>query len=264
VSHHLLLSHGLAVEAIRTSSKQPVSVGITLNLNPVYPKTQSADDQQAVHRFDGVFNRLYLDPVFRGQYPDDIVAMFESIFPRFPDGDLKTIAVPLDFLGINYYSRTVVQHDPDFPLFNARPIQPDGNEYSQMWEIYPKGFYDLLLRIWEDYRQEAIFITENGIPVADCLDMDGRVRDYRRLRYFRDHLKEVHHAIQEGVPVRGYFAWSLMDNFEWAYGYQMRFGLIYVDFDSLSRTIKESGRWFAQVIKQNGFDPNQGSPYFPC
>jgi len=134
-------------------------------------------------------------------------------------------------------------------------VQPQGHEYSQMWEIYPPGFYSLLTRIWKDYQPAHIFVTENGVPVPDAPDADGRVRDVRRIRYLHDHLVQVHRAIAVGVPVRGYFVWSLLDNFEWAYGYRMRFGLVYVDYKTLMRTIKDSGRWYAQVIGENGLEP---------
>jgi beta-glucosidase len=253
--HHLLLSHGYAVEALRATAKQPLQVGIALNLSPVHSASDSEADQQAAHRYDGVLNRLFLDPVLRAQYPEDMVELLGPVMPQLEPDDMKHIAIPLDFVGINYYSRTVIRYDPDFPLIQASEIKPEGREYSQMWEIYPPGIYELLTRVWNDYRPTNIFVTENGVCVPDGVDFDGRVRDYRRIRYLRDHLVQVHRAIAEGVPVRGYLVWSLLDNFEWAYGYRMRFGLTYVDFETQKRTIKESGYWFAQVIRDNGFDP---------
>jgi beta-glucosidase len=173
----------------------------------------------------------------------------------------------LDLLGVNYYTRTVAKYDRKFPVVAASQVQPEGNEYSGMWEIYPEGIYEILTRIWKDYypplplgdragvrEMPEIMVTENGVPVPDGLDFDGRVRDERRIRYLRNHLAQVERSIQAGVPVKGYFHWSLMDNFEWAHGYTPRFGLIYVDYASLKRTIKDSGRWFANVIQADGFE----------
>jgi beta-glucosidase len=250
--HHLLLSHGLAVEALRETAGRPIEVGITLNLSPVHPATDSYEDGLAALRFDGLINRLFLDPVFRGEYPGDIEALLGPLFPKFQDEDMEVIGAETDFLGINYYSRTVVRNDPATAITEAVIVQPEGRPYSQMWEIYPQGMYEILTRVAEDYEPEHIYITENGIPVPDEVE-DGQVHDERRIEYLRDHLVQVHRAIEEeDVPVEGYFAWSLMDNFEWAYGYQMRFGLVHVDFESLERTIKDSGHWYAGVIQRNG------------
>ena len=175
-------------------------------------------------------------------------------------GDLETIH-NLDFLGVNYYTRTVIQHDPKFPIFSFIQTHPSGNEYSGMWEIYPEGLFELLQDIWDNYgsklepqgKMPEILVTENGIPVPDGIDFDGKVRDERRIRYLKNHILQVHQAIQKGVPVKGYFVWSFMDNFEWALGYAPRFGLVHVDFPTQKRTIKESGFWFSKVIANNGF-----------
>ncbi|MCX7682190.1 MAG: GH1 family beta-glucosidase [Anaerolineae bacterium] len=249
--HHLLLSHGLAVEALRASAARQLKVGIALNLNPVHPATERETDQLAATRFDGVLNRMFLDPLFFARYPEDIEELLGPVFPRIQEGDLTRISVPIDFLGVNYYTRSVVRYDESFPIIQARQIQPEGSEYSQMWEIYPPGLYELLLRLWADYKPTNIFITENGVPVPDGLDADGRVRDERRIRYLSRHLAQAHRAIAAGVPLRGYFVWSLLDNFEWALGYTMRFGLVYVDYQTQKRIIKESGWWYAQVIQEN-------------
>ncbi len=249
--HHLLLSHGLAVQAVRAAARRPVSVGIALNLSPVHPASEAPLDQAAARRMDGFLNRLFLDPIFLGRYPEDVRRLLGPLFPKVQPEDLQTIAQPLEFLGVNYYSRLVVRHDPSIPLLQALQVQPEGSEYSQMWEIYPPGIYELLLRVWNDYRPPAIWVTENGVCVPDGVDADGRVRDARRIAFLRDHLVQVHRALTEGVPVRGYFVWSLLDNFEWTYGYSMRFGLIYVDYDTLARTVKDSGWWYARVIREN-------------
>jgi beta-glucosidase len=252
VAHHLLLSHGYAVEALRATVDRPLQVGITLDFNPVHPASDSQRDLLAAERLDAVRNRLFIEPVFLGRYPERAVELLKPLFPQVQHDDLGHIAVPVDFLGVNYYTRAVVRHDPQSPMVEATEIQPVGSEYSQMWEIYPPGMYELLTRLWADYRPANILITENGVPVPDGLDADGRVRDERRIRYLRDHLAQIHRAIEDGVPVRGYFAWSFMDNFEWTLGYGMRFGLIYVDYETLERTVKDSGRWYAQVIRENG------------
>ena len=251
-THHLLLSHGLAVQAIRSESRKSTHVGIALNFSPVYPASDSEEDRQAVQRIDLVSNRLFLEPILQGKYPDEIMTLVGPLLPQIQTGDLETIATPIDFLGVNYYSRIVFRYDPEIALIQAVQVNPPESEYSQMWEIYPPGLYDLLKRIWQDYHPKNLLITENGVCVPDGIDFDGRIRDERRIRYLQDHLVQVQHALADGIPVSGYLVWSFLDNFEWTYGYRMRFGLVYVDFETLKRTIKDSGRWYADVIKRNG------------
>ena len=255
VAHNLLVAHGQAVQVLRAELPKTARIGIILNITPTYPATDTEVDRQAARRYDGVANRLFLDPLFRGEYPADMLELFGPIFPELQPGDLQTIAAPLDFVGLNYYMRAVMRNDPDVPLLQASQVYPPESEYSQMWEIYPPGMYDMLTRIQADYHPKEIFLTENGVCVTDGLDFDGRVRDERRIRYLREHLAQVQRAIQAGVPVKGYFHWTLMDNFEWAFGYRMRFGLVYVDFATQKRTIKESGRWYTNVIRNNGLNP---------
>ena len=253
--HTLLLSHGLAYEAIHSYAKQAVKVGITLNLIPVHPASQSKDDQSAAARMDSILNRSTLDPLLKGSTPINEFAIGKLLSGSLiKPGDLEKIK-KLDFLGVNYYSRTVAKYDRKFPVISASQVHPEGNEYSGMWEIYPEGLYELLMRIWKDYQPKCdLIITENGVPVPDGLDFDGRVRDERRISYLHKHLAQVHRAISEGVPVKGYFHWSLMDNFEWAHGYDQRFGLVFVDFKTQRRTLKDSGYWYAKVISENGFE----------
>ncbi len=259
---HLLLSHGLAVQALRAAAPQPLTVGITLNYSPMHPASNSEEDRAAARRFDGLINRMFFEPVLLGSYPEDMAEVFGPLMtPASPD-DLAIMHAPIEFLGLNYYNRTVVRHDPAVPIIAASQVQPEGREYSEMWEIYPPGMYEMISRVWNDYHPAAIYLTENGICVPDGIDFDGRVRDYRRIRYLRDHLAEVHRAIADGIDVRGYLVWSLLDNFEWALGYRTRFGLVYVDFETLARTVKDSGRWFAEVIAANGFDPD--ASVVPC
>jgi len=251
--HNLLLSHGLAVGAMRAASKSPINIGISLALYPVYPATDAPEDLLAAERYDCFSNRTVLDPLFCGKYPEEVTSQIPVLSAEIQPEDLRTISTPIDFVGVNYYTRTVVRDEPDFPILQALPTLPAGNEYSQMWEIYPSGIYDVLRRMTVDYKVNRLLITENGIPVADGIDFDDRVRDERRIRYHQDHLAQVHRAMADGCRVDGYFVWSLMDNFEWAYGYQMRFGLIYVDFETQARTIKDSGHWYSRTIQDNGF-----------
>jgi beta-glucosidase len=265
--HHMYLSHGLAAEAMRAAAKQPLKIGITLNLNPVHPASDSKRDTNAARRLDTGLNRMQLDPFLKGTSPLLDFGPGKLLSRGLvKSGDMEKMR-DLDLLGVNYYTRTMVKYNRKNPLLSADMVLPVGNEYSGMWEIYPEGIYEILTRIWQDYyaprasadqaglrRMPEIMITENGVPVPDGLDFDGRVRDERRTRYLRDHLGQVSRAMQEGVPVKGYFHWSLMDNFEWALGFAPRFGLVYVDYPSLTRTIKDSGHWFARVIQDNGFE----------
>ncbi|MEW6094691.1 MAG: GH1 family beta-glucosidase [Chloroflexota bacterium] len=253
--HHILLSHGLAAEAIRAEAKKALKIGITLNLTPVYPATDGKKDKIAAARVDAIMNRIVLDPLLKGTTP---IEEFKLVRPLvgglIKPGDLEKIR-SLDLLGVNYYSRAVIKHSAKVPIVNVEQVNPEGNEYSGMWEIFPEGLHALLTRIQKDYNPRCeLMITENGIPVPDGLDADGRIRDERRIRYLKNHIYQVHRAIQDGVPVKGYFHWSFMDNFEWALGYGQRFGLVYVDFKTQKRTVKDSGRWFAEVIRENGFD----------
>jgi beta-glucosidase len=255
VAHHLLLSHGEAVLALRAATPRSSAIGIALNLSPIHPASDSKADQLAARRFDGLLNRMFLDPIFRGQYPEDMLTLFGPLSPRVEPGDLERISVPIDFLGVNYYSRTVVRNGADLAIIQAQQIQPTGSEYSQMWEIYPPGLYELITRVYRDYKPSAMLITENGVPVPDRVDFDGHVRDARRSDYLHRHLVQAHRALSDGVPLHGYFIWSLLDNFEWAYGYDMRFGLVYVDFETQERIIKDSGHWYRRVIEQNAVAP---------
>ncbi len=252
--HHLLLSHGLAMEAICSVAKRPVEVGVTLNLNSVHPATSSKKDAQAAERVDMFMNRVVLDPLLKGTSPilDSSIAKFLT-GKLVKDGDFQKIQ-KLDVLGVNYYSRAVMKYDPKVPVMNVSQVQPEGNEYSGMWEIYPEGMYETLKLVWDYQPTCKLMVTENGIPVPDGIDFDGRVRDERRIRYVHNHIAQVHRAIQDGMAVKGYFHWSLTDNFEWAHGYGQRFGLVYVDFNTQKRIIKDSGRWFAKVIEQNGLE----------
>lgn len=254
-AHHLLLSHGKAVDVIRNRSKKNTEVGIVLSLSTVQPATNSAEDRSAAEKADILMNRTMLDPIFRGTYPEVLMQQLGAFFPSIEEEDMHTISAPLDFLGINYYSRNVISHDQDVPILEFKEEKPAGNPYSQMWEVYPEGIFEVIERVWQDYKPAKIFITENGICVADAPDFDQKVRDPRRIQYIQDHLIQVNRAIENKIPVEGYFVWSLLDNFEWAYGYNYRFGIVYVDFSDQKRCIKDSGFWYKKVIENGGFEP---------
>ncbi|MGE5221567.1 MAG: GH1 family beta-glucosidase [Omnitrophica WOR_2 bacterium] len=260
--HHLLLSHGYAVKALRSNASLPLQVGIALNMSPVYPARDTQRNWKAAVYADALGNRLFLDPILKGSYPDVFASTWvwkwleRSVSQPGRKGiqadDLEVISSPLDFIWINYYTRAVVRY---LPVIQSYPVIPPEGEYSDMWEIYPRGIYDLLIRLHKDYGHPNLIISENGVPVPDRVELDGKVHDPARIRYLETHLEQVHRAIQDGVPVTGYFIWSLLDNFEWVYGYSRRFGLVYVDYkDSLRRIPKDSSRWFAQVIQKNGVE----------
>jgi beta-glucosidase len=250
--HTLLLAHGEAVRAVRAASPQPARVGIALNLAPVYPVSDRPADRKAAATFDLFSNRICLDPILRGSYPADLWPRFGPFAPEIRGDDLAKIAEPIDFLGVNYYSRHVVAGRWWIPIMGGRMVRPKDGEFSPMWEIYPPGLNEILERVWADYRPPMILVTENGIPVPDVPHSAGAGNDPQRISYLGRHLRRLHQAVTAKVPVKGYFVWSLTDNFEWELGYAMRFGLIHIDFAALTRTPKDSFRWYAEVIRRNG------------
>lgn len=254
-THHLLLAHGLGISAIHESARRPVRVGITLNLTPVYPANDTPEDRQAVEFADALINQTTLSPIFQAQYPSSVMNLIGLLLPSGAADDLKAISTPIDFLGANYYSRAVIKADPNVPFVGFTYITPENKPHTQMWEIYPSGISDLLKQITQRYAPKEIIITENGMPDTQDVDLDGQVRDFRRIQYLQDHLIQVAEAIHAGVPISGYHVWTLLDNFEWALGYKPRFGLVHVDFSTLKRTPKVSYDWFKRVIQQNGFFP---------
>ncbi|MDZ7706205.1 MAG: GH1 family beta-glucosidase [Trueperaceae bacterium] len=247
-AHHLLLAHGSALPVMRANAPE-AQHGIVLNFNPSYPASDDPEDVAAARRLDGMFNRWYLDPVLKGRYPDDIWQGYGSDVPDVHDGDLEVMSGPIDFLGVNYYSRAVLAHDPDGDWPNLRGVSFDAERTDMGWEVYPEGLSDLLRRLEHDYDLPPVYITENGAAYPDKVD-DGEVRDEDRISYIRRHLEAVSDAMAHGVDVRGYFAWSLMDNFEWAFGYSKRFGLVYVDYETLQRIPKHSAHWYRDYIEQ--------------
>lgn len=256
------IAHAKGIKAYRSSLHSDGKIGITLDLFPVYPMTDSSLDKTAVLIIDGVFNRLFLDPVLKASYPKEILRIFTDLFklPSVPKEDLSLLKEnPIDFLGVNHYRphRVHAESHQDLTdvesLIVREPIK--GHEYSEMgWEVFPEGLYDLLIKIDKDYHHPVIYITENGMACKDENIVAGVVQDEDRLSYLKQYFEAAHRAIDDGVNLKGYFVWSLMDNFEWLHGFSKRFGLIRVDFETQERTLKKSALWYRDVINENGFD----------
>jgi beta-glucosidase len=263
-THHLLLGHGLAMERMRSAGDDN-QLGVTLNLHPGHPSRDTNADRETARRVDGQANRLYLDPLFRGEYPEDIFSYYgergaDLSFAR--DGDLQKISVPIDFLGINYYFRHTVREAPveegssvPFADLGARPVIPHAGEKTAMgWPVEPEGLKEMLVRIKDEYADVPIYVTENGRAVHDYVDPEGNVVDEERVSYLDSHFRAAHEAMEQGVDLRGYMVWSFLDNFEWAEGYSKRFGLVFVEYGSQQRVPKSSARWYSEVIKRNGLE----------
>ncbi|MBX6355510.1 MAG: beta-glucosidase [Micromonosporaceae bacterium] len=264
-AHHLMLGHGLAVQALRAADPD-AQVGVTLNLYAVSPQTGSAEDAEAARRIDGLANRFFLDPVLLGRYPADVVEDLRKVsdFGHVREGDLATVSTPLSMLGINYYSRYVVAAPDgrDEPSeYWRRPSDWPGSEHVRFvhrglpvtamnWEIDPPGLVEVLCRVATEYPRLPLYITENGAAFADEPGPDGTVDDPDRVAYLAEHVAACQRAIRMGVPLRGYFAWSLLDNFEWAWGYSRRFGLVYVDYATQQRIPKRSAYWFRDTCRR--------------
>jgi beta-glucosidase len=258
-AHHILLSHGRAVKVLREITPS-VPVGITLYLSPTRPGSDSPEDLAAARRADGYINRWFLDPVFGRGYPADLLEFYAKgqFLPRIEPGDLDEIAAPLDFLGLNSYFPTYVRAVEPGPgsewetaHFTGEELRARGFEVTETgWAVVPEAFRELLIRVQQDYNPPAIYITENGAAFPDEV-VDGTVHDPRRLAYLESHLTAAAEAIEAGVPIRGYFAWSLMDNYEWGLGFTVRFGIIYTDYPTQQRIIKDSGRWYQKLIEAN-------------
>jgi beta-glucosidase len=250
-SHHLLLAHGWAVPVIRRDSPG-AQVGIVLNMSPQVPASLSEADDKAARMADAGMNRLYADPLSGRGYPEEWQERNPLPAGLVQPGDMQVIQAPIDFMGINYYFRNIVRsQDVPEERNKQREVFPNEEHTEMGWEVYPEGLYDLLTRLKRDYAFPAYYITENGAAYADQVGPDGSVDDPKREAYIRAHLEQAAHAIGAGVPLRGYFVWSLMDNFEWAYGYTKRFGIVYVDYATQHRTPKSSARWYQRVIAEN-------------
>ncbi len=272
-THHLLLAHGLAVPILR-SAIPSAKVGITLNLGDHRPGSDHELDVAAARRADGNLNRLFLEPIFHGKYPEDMLEHYDQARPGFSvvkEGDLEQIAQPLDFLGVNYYfpstvvdsSRAtearlagyIVAQSEQFPDLRVRSLETPGRDRTSMnWEIAASGLTSLLVRVRNDYTKLPIYITENGAAFDDYVDPNGHVLDHNRVAYLQEHISAVHDAIDAGVNVEGYFVWSLLDNFEWSFGYSRRFGIVWVDFPTGNRLTKASYRWYRDTIASNSVE----------
>jgi beta-glucosidase len=243
VSHHLLLSHGLALQALRADGCR-CELGIVLNLSPVQPATGSPADVEKARLEDGKLLRWYMDPLFHAGYPQDVLDHLGADRPRIEPGDLQAIATPMDFMGLNYYSRAVVSAD------GVWDVRSSGREITDMgWEVYPEGLTQLLVRLHRDYPVPPLYVTENGGAFRDQLH-GGRVADADRTRYIAQHIAAVGEAMRQGVRMAGYMVWSLLDNFEWASGYEKRFGIVHVDYATQQRTLKDSACWYRDFLQR--------------
>jgi beta-glucosidase len=254
-AHNLLRAHGTAVRAFRASA-QTGEIGVVVNLEPKVPASDSEADRDAVRRADAYMNRFYLDPLLLGRYPDELQDVFGDAWSTFPQSDMALIAEPVDFIGINFYKRGVTAHDPDAWPVRAGLVPQPQNPFTALgwqWEVHPPSLTDVLLWMRERYGDRALYITENGAAFYDPpTPIDGAIDDPLRVHYLREHLRAAHRAIAAGVDLRGYYVWSLLDNFEWSAGYGPRFGIVHVDYATMQRTPKGSARYYADVIRSNG------------
>ncbi|WP_129779911.1 GH1 family beta-glucosidase [Peristeroidobacter soli] len=251
-AHHLMMAHGAAVQAYRAVGRN--NIGLVVNIEPKYPASQSDADLAATRRAEAYMNRQYLDPALLGAYPEELHEVFGDACPKWPDADLKLIKQPLDYIGVNYYTRAVVRSDPTaWPLKSTTVKQKQHTHMETGWEVYPQGLIDTLLWIRDKYGNPPVYITENGACFFDPPQVEGPVlEDPLRVDYLRKHITAVHTAIQHGADIRGYFAWSLFDNFEWAFGFSKRFGLVHMNYETLKRTLKTSAHFYSKVIATNG------------
>ncbi len=250
-SYHLLLAHGLGVQAIRAGAIAAPSVGIVNNLSPCEPVSASGEDLLAAERADGHTNRWWLDPIHGKGFPADMLELYGQALPERA-GDADVIAEPSDFLGVNYYFPMRIKADPTVATLGFRAVPADGAPQTAMgWEVHPQGLHDLIMRVTKDYDPPAVYVTESGSAWLDEPDENGYVVDEERAEYLCDHVDAVADAAALGAPVKGFFAWSLLDNFEWSYGYWPRFGLAYVDYQTQRRTLKRSGEIYADLVAEH-------------
>jgi beta-glucosidase len=253
-SHHLLLAHGQAVPVIR--SRCPgAQVGIALDYRAQTPASLSPADRAAAWLAGGEINRWFLDPLAGRGYPEDVRQAYGDDLQFVLPGDLRAVAAPIDFLGLNYYFRNIARSTAIPESENAPRAVFPGDEVTEMgWEVYPRGLLEMLAHVHFTYGFPSYYITENGAAVPDVVGPDGAVDDARRVSYIRRHLQTLHQAVELGLPVEGYFVWSLMDNFEWSEGFSKRFGLFYVDYGSQRRIPKTSAGWYRDVIRRNAVE----------
>lgn len=260
-SHNLMRAHGAAVQAYRAEGKH--EIGLVVNIEPKHAASDSVEDAAAVKRAHAYMNEQYLHPALLGRYPPEMKAIFGDAWPDFSDEDFRLIVQPLDFIGINYYTRSVTQAADSYPLNAAAVKQPLGTYTETGWEVYPAALTELLVWFKDTYGDTPLYITENGAAFYDppVAMADGRIRDPMRIDYLRKHLSAVHDAIEAGVDVRGYMVWSLMDNMEWSLGYAKRFGITHINYGTLQRTPKDSAHWYSRMIASNGGTLAEALPY---
>jgi beta-glucosidase len=251
-AHNLLRAHGAALAAYRALGRH--QIGIAINVEPKVAASERPEDVEATRRADGYMNRQFLDPLFRGAWPEEMREVFGEAWPDDADADLDRICCSVDFLGLNYYTRSVVRHDPAALPVRASAVRQPRSTYTETgWEVYPQGLTDTLVWLRDRYGEIPLVVTENGAAFYDPPTADGGlVEDPLRRAYYRDHLRAVRRAVELGVDVRGYCAWSLLDNFEWSLGYSKRFGLFHVDYATQRRSWKASARYYARVIESQG------------
>ncbi|MCC6444648.1 MAG: beta-glucosidase [Armatimonadetes bacterium] len=252
--HTLLLAHGLALQRFR-AAHYPGQIGITVNLSPAHPASNSPENRRAAERASAYSNRWFLDPIYKGEYPAEMKAAFRDRLPEFTPDEWALVNAPIDFVGVNYYSRSVVEDNPGDGFLETKSSIPEGAPVTDMgWEIYPEGLREILEWLDSRYDKPVLYVTENGAAFPDAANASGAVPDPTRLEYLKAHFIEAHRAIQNGVNLSGYFVWSLLDNFEWAFGYSKRFGIVHIDFTTQQRTPKDSAQWYAGIARQNGVE----------
>jgi beta-glucosidase len=249
VAHNLLRAHAAALAMGRAEGIE--RIGLAVNLEPQDPASDSPEDKAAAVRRDAFVNRCFLDPVFFGRYPAEMQTIFGPDWPDFSASELDALRAPPDFVGVNYYSRSVVRADPTERPVGSRRVRQDSRPHTAMdWEVYPQGLTDILLWIQGRYGNPPVYVTENGAAFDDPPPIAGRLHDRERVAYLSSHLRAASRALRRGVDLRGYFAWSLLDNFEWSYGYAKRFGLVRVDPVDRQRLMKDSGRFYREAIRR--------------
>lgn len=251
-SHHLMMAHGAAVQAYRATGRH--KIGLVVNIEPKYPASQAGADLAAARRAEAYMNRQYLEPALLGAYPEELAEVFGEAWPKWPPEDLEFIRQPVDYIGVNYYTRSVVRSDPNAWPLQCVPVKQKQHTHTQTgWEVFPQGLTDTLLWIRDNYGNPPVYITENGAAFFDPPQVEGAVlEDPLRVDYLRKHITAVYNAMQRGADVRGYFVWSLFDNFEWAYGFSKRFGIVHMNYETLQRTPKSSAHFYSKVIATNG------------
>jgi beta-glucosidase len=254
--HHLLLSHGRAVQVFRQGNYRG-KIGIVLNISPYQPATDSEADRQACQRLDELYTRIFADPLFKARYPELVSSWLKPHAPKVKDGDMAVISQSIDFLGVNYYNKSAVAFEHEGGLLKLRSQNisaPNLGTTEMGWGIYPDGLREVLVDVHTRYRVPEVYVTENGCAAVDQPDKSGFVDDRERIDFMRAHFRAAHQAIEQGVPLKGFFCWSLMDNFEWSRGYGKRFGMVWVDYQTQKRVLKASANWYRDVIARNALE----------